>query len=318
VTLSVAPVWLYYTIVSLVGMMNVFYSPPALALEAAIFLMPVGLTYGILSRRIVDLGYVINRAAVFGAISLFIVCVFLLVEAALNAWATSISRTANIVVNVAVALALGLSMRFIHLRVESLVDRLFFRKRYDDELTLRRFAHEAAFISDPRELLERTVKVVEQRTHATSVKILLQDGGREYRSVGGNGAAQAVDEDDPAVLAIRSWHEPVDLHRYDTALTGERAFPMTARGRVLGILICGPKADGETYAPDESDALEAVAQGVGHSLEVLKPQYGTERAIGSDSAAILADMQADIRSILRELRTHPDSRSDRCSSPADQ
>ena len=38
------------------------------------------------------------------------------------------------------ALALGLSMRFLHHRVDSFVDSVFFRKRHDNERALRRFA----------------------------------------------------------------------------------------------------------------------------------------------------------------------------------
>ena len=52
-------------------------------------------------------------------------------------------------------------------------------------------------------------------------------------------------------------------------LRGEFAFPMTSRGELVGVLVCAPKRDGEAYAPDESEALLALAHGVGTALDTL-------------------------------------------------
>jgi hypothetical protein len=48
------------------------------------------------------------------------------------------------------------------------------------------------------------------------------------------------------------------------------------RARRYGTLICGPKRDGEAYAPDESDALLALAHGVGSALDVLSANRNGE------------------------------------------
>lgn len=55
----------------------------------------------------------------------------------------------------------------------------------------------------------------------------------------------------------------------DSALRGEFAFPMLSRGTLVGVLLCGAKLDGETYAPGESEALGALAHGVGTALDVM-------------------------------------------------
>ena len=55
-------------------------------------------------------------------------------------------------------------------------------------------------------------------------------------------------------------------------LRGEFAFPMISRGALVGVLVCGAKHNGETYAPDESEALLALAHGVGTALDVLSAQ----------------------------------------------
>jgi GAF domain-containing protein len=55
-----------------------------------------------------------------------------------------------------------------------------------------------------------------------------------------------------------------------SALPGLLAFPMIIRGQLIGMLLCGPKTEDDTYAPDERDALSAVAMAVGHALDGLR------------------------------------------------
>jgi GAF domain-containing protein len=44
---------------------------------------------------------------------------------------------------------------------------------------------------------------------------------------------------------------------------------MVARGRLIGVLCLGGKRSGESYAPDESAAIETLAHNVGSAIDVL-------------------------------------------------
>ena len=220
---------------------------------------PVVLSYSLLSRRLLDVGFAINRAAVFTGVSIIVVGVFILAEWALGELLGA-GRTANIAISACLALALGLSMHFIHTRVDHLLDNVFFRKRHGDEQALLAFAHEAAYITDRSVLLERTSRVLEERTAAASAVVALSDRDGRYGE---------VDENDPALVALRAWHRRVDLATIKSALRGEFAFPMVARGQLRGVLLLGPKRSGESYAPDELSAIDRVAHGVGLALDVL-------------------------------------------------
>jgi hypothetical protein len=236
------------------------------ALLAFDIVLPIGVTYSVLSRRLVDIGYVINRAAIFGAVSVVVLATFVVVEWILSSWISNASHTTSIVVNVVVALGLGLSLRLIHRRAERVVDRVFFRKRYEDEVALRRFAHEAAFITDRQILLERTAATIEEHADAGGVKLLFING-------------EALYENDPAVVAMRAWHEPVDLHRSNSEIEGERAFPMSSRGQLTGVLVCDAKRNGEAYSPDESEAIEAIAHSVAVALDAFSTNHRDSQAL---------------------------------------
>jgi len=194
------------------------------------FATPATLMYVALNRRLLDVGFALNRAAVFAVISAIVVGTLVLVE-----WA------ASAIIGAAVVLALGLSMRYIHTYVDRFVDRVFFRKRHEDEAALRKFAHEAAFITDRSTLLERAAQEVRDHTDASDASILLFD------------SSTSLDENDPAIVAMRAWHKPVDLHTQPhSALRGDMAFPMVSRGRLIGALLCAPKREGESYRANAS------------------------------------------------------------------
>lgn len=260
-------------------------------LNASWLVAPLGLTYALLSRRLLDIGFFLNRAAVFTFVSLIVVGLFTLAEWALSGWLHSANRITNVVVSAALALALGLSLDQIHKRVDRLVDQVFFRKRHENERTLRRLAREVTFMTDDRAVLLRATRTIEECTDASSVVFALHDGEDRYGD---------VDENDPAVVTMRASHEVVALHTIRSGLKGEFAYPMLARGQLVGCLVIGPKKNGESYAPDESQAITAVANGVGVALDLL--QARSSHAVNPLLDAINALPDAIVRRLREDGR----------------
>jgi hypothetical protein len=246
------------------------------------FIAPLGMTYALFDRRLLDIGFVLNRVAIFSAVSIIVVGVFVLAEWSIGNWLHSANHTANLVLDAAVALGIGLSINYVHKRVEAVLDSVFFRKRHDDETALRSFAREVTYITDAEVALARTVEVLERHAGVSRVNIALADGAGAY----GN-----VSENDPAILALRASQRPVDLHRVATEFAGEFAYPMVSGGRFLGVLVVGPKRTGESFAPDESHAIEELAHAVGITVETLGRKGVREDA---ELRAALAAVQAAI------------------------
>ncbi len=265
--------------------------------RVALLVAPLGMTYALLNRRLLDVGFVLNRAVVFTGVSVVVVGIFVLVEWALSAWFSSASHTTNLAISAALALALGLSVRAIHARVDRVLDAVFFRKRHEDEQAIRTLAREAAYITDPGVLLSRIVAVLEEHADASSARVLLDSGDRydlvipspstpppteatlrtgsapEARSRGTD-FSQSVSENDPAIVRLRATQKVLDLHDVQSVIVGEFAYPMLARGRLVGVLVLGPKRSGESYAPDESEAIAQLAHDAGAALDVLAMKDG--------------------------------------------
>ena len=282
---------------------------PLVGLVSTLVLLaaPVALTYAALSRRLIDVGFFLNRAAVFTMVSAIVIGAFVLAEWAASAWLAGNTHTTSAFVGMAVALGLGISLRYIHRYAERFVDHVFFRKRHEDESALRRFAHEASYISDRSTLLDRAVQAVKEHTTADDAAVLIREGAATY-DFPGDGHGARVSENDPGVIALRAWGKPIDLHAFPhSQLRGELAYPMISRGELLGALICGPKRDGDAYAPDESDALLALAHGVGTALDTLSSQSnGVLESIRETQALMLQELKNLPRAIESALRERGD------------
>jgi hypothetical protein len=235
------------------------------------FAMPAILSYSLLNRRLFDIGFVFNRAAVFTGVSVILLGAFVLVEWLLTDWLGTAGHATNVLLSGAVALALGLSIRFVHGRVDRVVDRVFFRKRHEDEDAIRTFTREAPYITDPDILVRRATETLNRHTNATSVDIVLR-----------------YDENDPAILRLRANPHALDLHGLETSLHGEVAFPMTARGQLLGVVVLGARRSGETYAPDETSAISELAASLGAALDV----FATRNGKGTVEDLVVASIEA--------------------------
>ena len=226
--------------------------------------IPFGLAYVILRHRVIDVGFVINRAVVYAGVSIIIVGIFVVVETLASNFVERQSRAGSIALQLSVALVLGFSIRAIHSRVDRAVDRLLFRQRHLDEAAIADFTQDAHYITDAGVLLDRCVEVAIRHGHATEAGIW----PRDY---------PFVDENDPALVAMRARRVVPDLSATASGLPGAIAFPMIVRGELTGALVCGNKEQSEAYAPDEKEALRNMAAAVGHALDALRIRELEER-----------------------------------------
>jgi hypothetical protein len=227
-------------------------------------------TYALLKRRVLDLEFILSRTLVFATVSAIVVGAFVLLEWFLGTVLAGASHATGLIANGAVALILGLSMRFIHKRTDALVDTLFFRRRRNDEQALREYAVESGFVTDPQVLSDQVMEKLKHHTDARDAALLILEG-QEYvpaRTFGEN-HLPSIAENDGLILALKAWHKPLDPHHYATAARGALAFPLFSRGLLFGVLVLGERAHGEAYAPDEIEALAQFARGVGSAFSTL-------------------------------------------------
>ena len=111
------------------------------------FVGPLLFAYAVLRHKVVDLGFVLNRTLVYGAVSVIMLSAFALTEWAVGHVLEPSGRGENEAVDAVIAVLVTLSFTRVHAFVERYVEALFFRGWHENEKRLKRFTAEAGFVT---------------------------------------------------------------------------------------------------------------------------------------------------------------------------
>lgn len=234
-----------------------------LALNLAV---PLTVGYSIWRHRILDINFVINRAVVYGSVTIFIVGVFVLID-----WffTRTLSSRLGLFADIAAALLIGVTLDRLHHRIDHMMDSVFFRRRHMAEVRLKRVAaalpHANSLTAIDTALTEEPVDWLQ----LASAAIFRRDGSRYIRhaAIGWNETmSEELTNDDRLVLQLEA--EQVPLHidevhwkRLDVPEGVARpalATPIVIRRRLEGFALYGSHRAGEAIDPDEEKALEGL------------------------------------------------------------
>jgi hypothetical protein len=231
------------------------------------------LAYAVLRHRVVDFGFVINRAIVFSALSIFMLIAFGFTEWAVDKLLHFEGREKNVIVDAAVAMAIISGFHRVRHWVDHRVDHLFFHAWYRAAQGFRGFLARAEHITDGSVLQERFLQALTDYTGAASASIYMEDksdGSLQLRQSTLPVTATIIDANDPVMLALRMQRDYLALATDDKALPNGFAIPMVMRGRVSGVVLLSAKANRQDYRPDELELLLTGVQQVALDLEILR------------------------------------------------
>jgi GAF domain len=230
----------------------------------------VGLAYAVFVEQLFDVGFVVNRAVVFGLVSATIVALFMAVEWFVGKQIGTIGRVQGAFIEMAAAVLIGLSLRMIHSRADVLVDRLFFAGRHRDANAVSDFAREVHLFSRRGPLLDGTIDVLRRNARVLSCAIFLADetGALMLARGEANGIVQ-LDPESRVPLRLRSSRAPVDRSTFPGLDFADVAFPLLVRDTLTGLVSCLLPPHAEPYSPEEMDALTMLAREVATALVAL-------------------------------------------------
>jgi hypothetical protein len=259
-----------------------------------------GFLYTILRHRVVDFRVVLNRTLVYAATTSFVLGLFALFESLIER--SALGHDASLIMELTVPLGLGVSLSTVHRRIDSLIDRLVFRRQYREEVALRRFARECAFVTQPDTLLDLAMDQI--ALHAGVPWIAMYeytpDGYSRVRQRGTQDLPPRVAADDLALVKLRAHDPEVNLHETPSAIRRDGyAFPLRVRGHLLGVLVVGPRP-GEHSVAEERELLAHVAHEVGAALFTLRAEACEARAQATE--AQLRELYAREKTLMEALR----------------
>jgi len=270
-------------------------------LAGAQILIPTTVAYAVLKHHVLDINFVLSRAVVFAVLTTIIIGVFVSAEWLIG-HVLDLQRIAS-VVNLGIALGLGLGLNGLHKRIDSLVDSLIFRRRRLAQAQLERvaagIAHATSSDAVDIALVDEPVNALELSSAAVFRRADDGDFNRAASIGWPSGAAEKLQPNDPLVLHMQGERGPMRLRtviRHGDNFPKEAAapivaFPLLVRHQLEGLALYGLHVTGEDVDPDEirsiSNLTTQAAAAYDHlEAAALRQQVDT---LATRLAALLTD-----------------------------
>jgi MFS family permease len=137
---------------------------------------PVAIGVAILRYRLYEIDLIINRTLVYGSLTATLVLFYLGSVTALQYIFSLLAGQGNTVAIVASTLAIAALFNPLRRRIQSFIDRRFYRRKYDAAKTLEAFGSRLREETDLERISEDLVEVVRETMQPAHVSLLLRSG----------------------------------------------------------------------------------------------------------------------------------------------
>ncbi len=243
--------------------------PVAEIIGFGVVIMPISVMYAVLTHRVIDVNFVINRALVYGILSVFVIVFVSL----LDWFAGQVISGQRFATGVALVLtiAVGFLLDRINRWVSNAVDFVFFRTRRAAEDYLKRAARALPYATDEAAVTESLVQVpVDALRLSASALYRRSDDGERFEGIATSTNAEVAppgfDSNHLLVRMLQSDEHRVWLDELRGHLDREQAkyyvlaVPVTVRHELVSFTLYGPHRNGSQLDPDEVDLLEDLAR----------------------------------------------------------
>ena len=141
--------------------------------------IPVTIGIAVLRSRLYDIDVVINRALVYGSLTLLLALVYFGLIFGSQFLFQGMFRQTNAIAFVISTLVIYALFQPLRRRIQSIIDKRFYRRKYDAARTLAAFSATLRSEVDLHRLHEHLLAVVEETMQPTHVSLWLRPGGQE-------------------------------------------------------------------------------------------------------------------------------------------
>jgi hypothetical protein len=206
--------------------------------------LPLTVAYAVIRHHALNVGLVANRTLVYGLFACAGFAAFALLD--LLATKRFARNQFEIGLDVAIALAIGLSFQFVHPRTIRLIDRVFLPERYHSAIALEKLRNSLSLIRGLENAPNRAVETVAKELMLSSLAVFkkLSDGGFVRFAAAGwpKDSAWHIFAGDQLV---QSFGSSTRVRSIDAAATEQLRIPLE-RDRPSAVVSLSPQTAGES------------------------------------------------------------------------
>ncbi len=246
------------------------------------------ISYAILRHQLLDIKVIIRKSILYSVPTVIIGTAYFLIISLAFSLLETYSQIQIFGLSLFVAILTALIAQPFRDKAQSIIDRLFFREKYDSSLLLQRLSSRTALIIDLDQVTNMILKDLTETLHIKNAAFFLKRG----TDLGYYLSAQMglepfikirMNENHPVVLWLSS-HKTVlrknelDVQPYFKALwrkerddleklQGELFIPLLIKNELVGIFIIGQKKSEQGYSQDDQLTLQTLANQTAVAIE---------------------------------------------------
>ena len=235
------------------------------------FVLPVSFAYAVVKHRVLEIPALLKRSVRYLLVQRGFTVLLSMVSIGLTlAFAVSFARRVAEPSGIALGAVFGTVLLWggsqLHRSVSGRIDRAFFRSAYDARRILEDLAEKSRMAKDRAGLAELLRRHVREALRPAFLRMYFREGEDHFAAPGAPQDGLPTREPLIAELIRRGepWEPPAGLER-PPALDADCLVPIFGSGgRLLGILVLGPRLSEEPYSREDRRLLGLRCQPGGH------------------------------------------------------
>lgn len=274
---GIGPFTLLYVVPFLLGFQ------PGDALKASVLslaILPLTFAYAIVRYKLMDVDVIFKKGAAYLAASSAVLAFYFALIGLTGKLVDLIAPGSHLLVVAGAALLVAFLFAPVRSRIQTSIDRYFYRERYNYRASLMEFARTlSSEISLPR-LCSLILDRIRNTLGVDSVAIFLRHEGTSGLALLDSAGLREQAKELPLAEVLEldgSGSEPSPLRQRLSSLGLEYARPLVVRGRTIGLLGVGRKSSGDFLSSEDLELLSVLCGYASIALENASLYNSIER-----------------------------------------
>jgi signal transduction histidine kinase len=270
-------------------------------------LYPLSIGYAVLRYQLFDIRVVVRKGLVYSLLTATLTAVFLLLSLVTGYLFQGLTGRQSFLVALFPALFVAFLFQPARGRIQTFVDRAFFRREVEVRQTLTAFSQGLSTLRRRGEVVRLVLDTVTETLGAQGATLWLLDDG-QYRPTEA-GLARTLSATGDLVTWLDGERRPLLLLPDDRSLQAEDlrrtgatlAVPLLAGEQLLGILTLEEKRSGDLYTQEDLELLTTLAHSATLALENARLHEERMAILRQQLAQVTAAQEEERQRIAREL-----------------